>query len=177
MATPIINPPNLFKDNFGDRIQSMKPNQPVIIDLVTLERLYLQCIPRELEIDPSARWVVIESVGRNNPFYQFTGSEDTIKFNLSWYCDSAERTDVLKKVKWLESLTKNDSYDGAPHPIKFIFGDMFKASTFIVKRAAYKLTNFNREFNMMPGLAFQEIELCRVTDTNLKREDILKLNT
>lgn len=177
MATPIINPPNIFKDPFGDRIQEMKPHQPVIIDLITLERLYLQGLPHQISVEPDSQWVALETVGRNNPFYHFTGSEDIIKFDLSWYSNIASRDDVIKKVKWLESLTKNDGYDGAPHPVKLVFGDLFKASTFIVYRAPYQLGNFNREYRMLPAIAYQQIELRRITEVNLKRDKILNINT
>jgi hypothetical protein len=173
----IINPNNFFKDPFGDRIQTMKPNQPVIIDMVTLERLHFQSIPREINVDSSSTWVAIESVGRNNPFYHFTGSEDIIQFTLSWFCDDESRQDVIKKCKWLEALTKNDGYDVAPHPVKLVFGDLFKASTFIVHKAKYQLANFNREYKMMPMLAFQEVELRKITSVNTKRDRILNINT
>lgn len=155
--------------------ENQKPSQPYIVDLVTLEKLFLQTIPLELDINPDANWIAIASPGRNNPQYQYVGSEDTISFDISWYANDVGREDVLHKCKWLESLTKNDGYDNKPHHIKFIFGRLFRSSKFIVASASYKLSLFNRDFDMLPGLAIQSVTLKRISDQNITRNDILKI--
>jgi len=64
-----------------------------------------------------------------------------------------------------------------PHPVKLIFGDLFKSSKFIVKSAGYNLAMFNRQFGMLPALAMQEVVLVRVTEGNRTRDEILNLET
>lgn len=156
---------------------SQKPNQPYIVDLVTLEKLWLQTIPFEIEVDPNANWVALASMGRNLPGWQFTGAEDTIKFDITWYCDHSSREDVIKKCKWLQALSRPDGYDGEPHPLQFVFGDLFKDSKFIMYAAPYRLGQFNREYFMLPTYALQSITLKRISETNLKRIDFVKTGT
>lgn len=177
-ATPINSRLELLAhDPFGDDIFQFKENQPCLVDLTTLQRLYLQTIPKEIRNNIESTWVAIASMGRNNPFYHFTGSEDTIEFEITWYCQQESRQDVIKKCKWLESLTKNDGYDNKPPEVKFIFGDLYKDSKFIVTKAPYSLGLFSRPYMMMPTLAIQQITLKRITEDNRKRTDILKYTT
>jgi len=160
-----------------DIIDNQKPNQPCLVNLVTLEKLYFQTIPREIRVSPESTWVAVVSMARNNPQYHYTGSEDTIEFEISWYCNHASRKDVITKVKWIEALSKNDGYGKTPPAVKFIFGDLFKNSKFIVSKAPYSLALFNREFKMMPGVAVQQVTLKRITDTNLTHSEITKIDT
>lgn len=155
----------------------LKNNQPFLLDLVTLQRLYFQTIPAGVEVNPDSKFVAIESPGRNNPLYQYTGSEDTIEFALTWYCNDESRMDVILKCKWLEALTKNDGYDAKPHTVQLIFGDLFKDSKFIVEKAPYTLGRFNREFKMLPCFAEQRVTLKKISSTNMKRTEILKYTT
>lgn len=151
-----------------------KPSQPFILDLVTLDKLYFQSIPSSIDVNPDSKFVAIESPGRNNPLYQYTGSEDTVEFTLTWFCDDPTRLDVILKCKWLEALTKNNGYDEKPHLIQLVYGDLFRDSKFLVEKAPYSLGRFNREFKMLPAFAEQKITLKRVARTNFTRTEILK---
>lgn len=176
MANPIYG--------FGDRSPKQqdfspgdngKPNQPYFLDLVTLERLFLQTIPKEIDYVPEATWVAIASAGRNSALYHYTGGEDKVEFEISWYGNQKDRKDVIAKIKWLESLSKNDGYDNKPHPCQFIFGDLFRDAKWQVVSAGYKMSAFNRQFGMFPQLAFQNIILKRISETNRTRADILSI--
>lgn len=168
-----LNYRQAFKDTDGFS-KIIRVNQPFIIDLKTFERLILQNIPNELNYDPNSTFVSLESPGRNNPLYHYTGSEDTLSFTLTWYADESNRQDVITKCKWIESLSKNDGFDNRPSPIKFIWGDLFKQSTFIVAHAPYKMKNFNREFGLLPTGATQELTLKRITSQSLSKVNIQK---
>lgn len=156
--------------------KEQKPNQPVLIDLVNLERLYFQTIPTEIEYDPKTEWATLPSIGRNSPFYQYTGAEDTITFTVSWYSRDKDRKDVLSKCKWLESLSKPDGYENGVHPVQLIFGTMYKDSKWIVYSAPYRLRLFNRQIDMLPQLATQEITLKRISDINPRTQDYRNLS-
>ena len=47
--------------------------------------IVIQNRPNEVNINPQTNWVSIMSMGRNNPFMMYTGGEDTISFDISWY--------------------------------------------------------------------------------------------
>lgn len=161
----------------SDAAQQKPLNQPYILDLVTKNRLFFQTIPLELNYNPESSWVAIAAAGRNNPTYHYTGSEDTLSFMITWYAATEGRADVIRKCKWLESLSKNDGYDNQPHSVQCIFGDLFKEAKWIVFSAPYKLAMFNRQIGMLPQLATQEITLKRITVTNRTRRDILRSTT
>jgi len=162
---------------FDEAGKVQKKNQPFIMDMVTLEKLFLQTIPSELDYNPESGWAVVASPGRNNPLYQYTGSEDTLTFSVTWYSDVENREDVMKKIKWLEALGKNNGYEEKPHQVAFVFGQLFKGTRWILFSAPPKMSLFNRELGMLPQLAMTEITLKRVTDVNRLRNDILKTDT
>jgi hypothetical protein len=170
-------PELLDRDILEDTFSSGKNNQPYILDLVNLEKLFFQTIPLTLKYSPDTSWVAIASAARNTPVYQYVGAEDSIAFTLSWYCNHDSYLDVLKKCKWLESLSKSDGYAEKPHLVQFAFGELFRDSKWLVKSAPYEFSLFDREQGMLPKLATQEVTLVRLQETNRRRTEILKFNT
>lgn len=148
----------------------------MLVDLVSGEKLHFQGLPNQIEINPEASWATIKPFGRNNPHYHFTGSEDTITFEVSWYAEEENRQDVIEKCKWLESLTKADGYTAGPHPVALIWGTMFRSYKFIVFSAPYTMSLFSKEHGMLPQLATQTITLKRVTEKNLTLSEVIKFN-
>jgi hypothetical protein len=182
MADPIQSPVYGFSnrqvatDNTGGTGTQVKENQPYIVDLITLERLYFQNIPNTIKYSPESNWMAVASSGRNNPIYHYTGSEDILAFTLSWYSDELSKQDVIKKIKWLESLSKNDGYDNKPHPVQCVWGSMFRDAKWIVSSAGpVEMGLFDRTSGMFPKIATQELILKRITDTNRTREQILSI--
>lgn len=150
-------------------------------DMVTL-----QTIPKEVRIDTDSNIAVIPSIGRNNPFYNFTGSEDTITFEVTWYANEESREDVIRNCEMLRSFTKGDGYDKSL-PILYLKWSgndtLFKDDSFIMASANYRMglfidsyspsnTNEVVKVGLLPTQATQEITLRRVTSNNLKWEDI-----
>lgn len=154
-----------------------KASQPFFVDMVTCETLLFQTVPVELTYGPETNWNVVATAGRNNPNYQYSGAEDTLNFSMTWYANEENREDVLKKCKWLESLSKNNGYDEKPHRIKLMFGNVFNDAEWIVFAAPFKISMFNRTFGMLPTLAVQEVTLKRITTTNRGTNDIRKITT
>lgn len=172
--TPIFGFDNRLPDPSGatDGLADRKPNQPYILDLVTRERLFFQSIPDTLEYDPDSTFMAIASAGRNNPLYHYIGSEDILQFQLSWYADESSREDVIRKCKWLESLSKNNGYDEKPHEVQCVFGSLFRDAKWLMVKSRYTMRLFDRQFGMFPRLAIQDIILKRITDTNRSRTEI-----
>ena len=176
-----VDPPRkkyrLYLDEYFEDDSKYKVNQPFILDLVSLEKIFFQSIPRELEYTPEASWVVIASPGRNNPLYQYTGGEDSLSFTLTWYSNDESRRDVLARCKKLESLARNNGYDEKPHHIALCFGEIFRGAKWIVERATHRYSMFSRPNGMLPQYATTDLVLKRITESNRTRSDILKIDT
>lgn len=138
-------------------------------------RLELITVPSEIEFSPTPEWAVIASIGRNNPFYHFTGSEDTLSFTIDWYSNQDNREDVIYNCRWLETKAKADAYKADPHRILLQWGKedlLFQNILWIVQKASYKLSQFQRHRGMLPQQAYQEVILKRVTSLNLNMSEI-----
>lgn len=108
-------------------------------------KLVIQNRPNELSINPMGSWVSVKSMGRNNPFMIYTGGEDTISFDISWYVSDPNRRDeVLVKCRLLESWSRANGYKNAPPVLNILWGnsDIFSRDSFILESAPYKLTHF-----------------------------------
>lgn len=157
--------------------------------------LKLQNRPPTIEINPHGTWASIQSMGRNNPFMMYTGGEDTLSFEVSWFAnDRDHREEVLLKCRLLESWCKADGYMAAPPVLKIKWGtaDIFKNCLFILESAPYKLTNFQDRYRryipsdgqsrrpsylvdgrLYPSCATQQLTFKKVSMTNTVYEDIV----
>lgn len=144
-----------------------------LVDLIDLSYVFIQTVPRELELSPDSQFEVILSPGRNNPFYQFKGSEDTLTLDLDWYCNEETRKAVLEKCRWIESLTKADGYQGGIRPVKLVFGDIFPPGvSWQIQSAKYTLSMFDRVYGLLPCQAYQKLILKRLADHNRTTSEI-----
>lgn len=135
----------------------------------------LQVPPLELEYSPEPTWATIPSIGRNAPFYNYSGSEDTLAFRIDWFSTQENRYDVINKCRWLEALTKADAYLGGPHRLLVVWGRenfLFKDTLWIIHKAKYKLMHFQKHQSMLPQQAYQDIVLKKVLKENSTHEDI-----
>ena len=147
----------------------------------------LPFVPRELNYQPTSNFVGIASFGRNNPFYQFTGSEDSLTFEIDWFAKEVNREDVIAKCRWLEALTKGDGFDDIPHRVMLVWGSsnkLFQDDVWIVTAAPYNLSQFQRAFRdradgevkslyLLPQQAVQTVVLKKVTKDNLSSKRII----
>lgn len=158
----------------------------------------IDTVPREIQYTPQNKVVAMASPGRNNPFYHYTGSEDTLEFTIDWYSNEWNRSDVITKCRELEAISKNDGYNSPPKIISIQWGKedlLFNNTYWIIEKAPYKLQNFNRayrgvknqdkkEFNLeqtgdiystglLPAQAYQQLTLKKVTINNSKTNNIM----
>jgi len=136
-----------------------------------LEQLNLVAIPDNLEIRSEANWGIIPSIGRNNPFYNYTGGEDILEFTIDWYSRVEMKDDVIWNCRWVESLTRADAYRREPDRVILLWGNLFKYTTWIVVQASYRLSLFDRGNNMLPIQAYQDVVLKKVTKENTSIQD------
>lgn len=143
-----------------------------IINLNTNERQPIMMVPKEIRFEPESQFKVIASMGRNNPFYHYTGAEDTIEFDISWYATEEDRGDVMRACRTLEAWSKSDGDDSGPPDIQISWGDLFRGITWKMVSAPYVPSLFDRPHQMMPTLATQHLVFKKITEGNLTHEQI-----
>ena len=178
-----------------ESLPKRRKNDIIIINasVSPYQSITLQNRPNELSIDPKSSWASINSMGRNNPFMMYTGGEDTISFEISWFAnDPQHRDEVIWKCKLLESWSKANGYMASPPVLNIKWGasDIFSDDDFfILESARYTLTNFQDQakkygadygsdlidLKLVPNCATQTVTFKRVTMANTTHNDIVPL--
>ena len=173
-------------------LESSSNNQVIIYNLTSngsYSYLVLQNRPSEVEFRGETSWARISSMGRNTPMYHYTGAEDILQFNISWFCsDPKNPAEVISKCRLLEAWTKANGYLAGPPLLKIQWGNsgIFDEHKYILTSATYTLKNFQsghmdrREKNptyvdtkLFPMVATQELIFKRVSGYNLGYEDFV----
>lgn len=168
---------NVSTDIMGPVKNSKYSNHPVLVVYENpTDRLYFQTIPETLDYDPQTNLVALSSFGRNVTNYQFTGAEDTLKFDLSLYSDVEDGSDVIRTCKWLESLSKDRGDGKGMHSVVLCFGKMYSSSRWVLQ-VAFSYKNFDSTKGMYPKLAIAHITLKKISTSNPSIETIRQLNS
>ncbi len=136
-------------------------------------RLEIQFVPPELSIQRQASTQSVQIVGRNNPLYQYTAGERLLNFKLDFHADEEDRTDVIQKCRWLESLAYNDGYANPPERLFLSWGSLFTTELWVVKGVNYTLSQFHAEKGFLPCQAFLDLSLALDVDTDIKKSDLI----
>lgn len=166
-------------------------NEVIIMNASVSPIMYivLQNRPQEIEIEPVSYWATVKSMGRNSPFQIYTGSEDTINLDLTWYSKDSHRQDVVNKCRLLESWTKSDGYKSSPPVLNILWGnsDLFEGVDFVLTSASYKFGQFQDSYRdsegdvidlkLYPNYATQKLVFKRVSSNNLMHEDIISMDS
>lgn len=181
---------NLHSSQTINRPKQAKPkNSIVIVDLDDNQGGYraiqLGFVPKELKIELDNQLSSMGGIGRSHPLYQFTGSEESLEFEIDWYSTDVNRKDVISKCRWLSSISRNDfsargKMISSPHRIKLIWGSdnfLFKDYIWVIEKAHYDLSQFAnatidgqgkvRNSSLLPIQAYQKITLKRLTKLNI----------
>lgn len=175
---------------------SQSGNSIIIVSPFTspYQALELQCRPDEIQVTPQSTWAAVSSMGRNNPFRMYTGGEDTIQFDICWYCnDPNNRGEVVTKCRLLESWSKANGYMAAPPVLQLLWGqsNIYKDDFFILESASYKLSHFQNmakrdvepnsgqeafiNLGLYPNQATQTLVFKRVSSVNRTWENIVPI--
>lgn len=192
----LFNPNGALRENnklYGVSQDIRKLNQVIIYNtnVSPYQYIVLQNRPLSFDFRGETTWATIKSMGRNTPMYHYTGSEDIVQFNVSWYCDDPDNpAEVLTKCRLLESWSKSNAYQAAPPILQIQWGnsDTFEGHYYILTSATYSLSNFRNasrqrmrgsvdireDLNLYPATATQELVFKRVSSYSLSYEDIVK---
>lgn len=141
--------------------------------LKSLERLDIQFVPVNMTDKRTAIVAGIAVVGRNVPFHHFVGGTKTMPLELDFHAEEENREDVIRKCKWLESLTYSDEFENKLERVRLTFGRMFRPfETWIIQSVDVDYSIFQQEYGMLPKQAYVKLNLILDTDTNLTPDDI-----
>lgn len=190
------NSVNKNKELFMVMPEVRNMNQVVIYNLVSTPYQYitLQNRPPSIDFRGETTWATIKSMGRNTPMYHYTGAEDIIQFNVSWFCNDPENPEeVITKCRLLEMWSKANSYQASPPILKIEWGNsgIFENHQYILTSATYTLNNFRNasrtrvagksceidDLKLLPAAATQELIFKRVSAYNLSYADIVNEET
>jgi hypothetical protein len=138
----------------------------------SLERIEIQYVPRELTDSRGAQYSEVQIVGRNNPILSFGGGADELTFELDFYSEEDNKEDVIRKVRWLQSLVNADGYDDGPEDVRLTFGKLYANYLWRVKTVIARFSNFAENKNWMPQQAYVRVVLSKKTRQNTKIRDI-----
>lgn len=136
----------ISRGRYANRGNEYANNIRIVNNMVSpYQYVELQNRPWEMRVEPTSSWAAVKSMGRNNPFMVYTGGEDSITLEVSWYAEDEEsRLDVLAKCRLLEAWSRADGYMKSPPVLNIYWGTsgMFLNDGFVLTSAAYTLTNF-----------------------------------
>lgn len=142
--------------------------------------------PSNIEWEADSKYATIPTFSRNNPFYHYTGGEDTITFILDWYAFDRDREEAIKRASRIKAWGRGDGYYSKPPLIVLDIGGLFLNNTYIIKAAPYTMSLFMKggytagkngqpgtaNGRLMPVQITQEITLLKVTSINERHSDI-----
>lgn len=146
--------------------------QLYFVIIKTLERLNIQFIPDVLHWNRTVKEGDIIIVGRNNPVEHYITGTDTISFKLTLHALEESRADVIKRAKWIKSLTYNNGYNSARPRIRLVWGDMFNKEVWVVKSVDLDFRLFDKVNGMLPTLAGVDVVLQLDPSKNLTINDV-----
>jgi len=135
--------------------------------------LNIQWVPENVNVSRNTDNQAVKVVGRNNPFYHYTSGETLLSMTLDFYSAAEDSPEVIRKCRWLESLSMNNGSEEPPENVILIWGELFKDEVWIVKNVNYQLGNFNKEFGFLPQQAYVDITLALDPDENTKVSDLI----
>lgn len=174
------------RQDISQKAKDHKRNEIIIFNMAgsddTYQYIILQNRPPELEFHGETSWAAIKSFGRNVPMYHFTGAEDKIQLQVSWFCNDPERPwEVIQKCRLLEAWSKSNGYAAGPPVLQLDWGGsgLFDNAYFILTSATYVLKQFRdgyvdrrqeeaewKDGRLYPMAATQELIFSRVSSTN-----------
>lgn len=180
------------RKDLSQQASNHRRNEIIIFNMNSTDNGYqyitLQNRPPELEFQGETAWATIKSFGRNTPMYHFTGAEDKIQLQISWFCNDPERPwEVIQKCRLLEAWSKADGYYAGPPILQIDWGGsgLFSNALFILTSANYILKNFRDGYidrrlekpewvdgKLYPMAATQELVFNRVSGTNPSHSSI-----
>ena len=142
-----------------------------ITALRSLDRVEIQYVPKNLAMPRAANIGNIAIIGRNTPKYHTTGGTTTLNMELDFHAEEESKEDVIRKVRWLQSLTAIGEGGVPPEKVRVTFGDMFKSGEiWTVKSVNPRFDLFDAAHGFLPRQAYVGISLLLDPEDNITSE-------
>jgi hypothetical protein len=136
------------------------------------ERIHLQFAPQELASSRDAEVATINIIGRNLPIYHFIQGSRTLSLKLDFYTENGNGSDVLEKIRLIESWTFIEQFTKKAPTLFIRLGSNFTDSRwFIMPPIDVKRYDLDENNNLAPRRASVEFKLCQVSEKNLKQSE------
>ena len=146
--------------------------QVKLVNIQSGDSLDIQFAPQEIETNRTSKVDSVQIIGRNFPHYQGVSGARKLDLKLDFYAERSQ-FDIHNKVRWLEALTFNESFQESRPTILILFGENFTDSRFTVE-GDVKTTyyDFDASNNYAPRRATCSLTLCQEHNgIDLKRSD------
>ena len=143
-----------------------------LVDMGSLERVSIQYVPRNIKMRKSADLARLKVIGRNEPVIHITGGRKELSLDLDFHCVQEDRQDVIRKVRWLESLASSDGFENPQPLVKLIWGDLYRHNLWKVEFVDATFELFDADYQMLPKQAYVKIVLIPITPKNRTHDDI-----
>lgn len=138
------------------------------------EKVHLQFAPQELASSRDAEVATINVIGRNLPIYHFINGSRSLSMKLDIYTETGDCSDVLEKIRLIESWTFLESFTQKAPTLFLRLGANFTDSRWcIMPPIDVKRYDLDANYNLAPRRAVIEFKLCQVSTSNLKRSEYI----
>lgn len=151
----------------------MPANQIYIVALDTYDKIGIQYIPEDVNHTRKANISGIAPIGRNLPNLHHMGGSESVSFRIDINAELEDKSDVLRKVRWLQARTYTPGINKPVTPIMIVFGQLFAGKQFLIESVTANLSLFDRVNDLNPVQAFIDLNLAVYSATNTLRSDIL----
>lgn len=144
----------------------------IILAKNSQQSIELQYVPDALEYSRRATHANLDVIGRNIPRVHYTGGNTTLSFTIEFTAEMPDKSDVITKCTWLESLAMTDGYNNVQEPVILIFGEIFKRKQWVVRNVDISYSNMHLGDSMRPAEATVQFELQLISDYNINYRDV-----
>jgi hypothetical protein len=138
----------------------------------TLERMDIQFMPPKHTETTTANLAEVRIAARNLPRFQHVGVSNRLEFTLDFYSNELGSKDVLRKVRWLQSLCYNNKGLSKTQRVIVIFGDMYRNQTWRVVRVSPDFSLYDKQGGYLPKRADVQLDLEQDNEFDVGWEDV-----
>lgn len=140
-----------------------------IIEVDTLESFECQLMPNSFSENVQIDINKIKTISRTNPFIGYSGTQETISFDLQMYSDEESRKELHRKINWIKGLAYPDKRDGKPSRLRIVWGELLNKYTFALQSCEIKKSNFSKYHDGYPSNVVIGLSFALDMDTNITK--------